>query len=307
MWALAATMPSQISRYLNSSVPGVNLDDRDLRLDSTLCQGNDVCFLNLERPALLMMISDSIDDDDRTCDLRDYVILTVKVCLTDDRLAQPAQKSPPYYYCLLMIDEVKSTDIDCISETSRRNRNSKCHRHLHIHMPGLRRFCSCGKCSLTAVFEHTCPRAYGALIPHLHSTTLMSYYSSDFLLPADNWWRVPNLMMLLILGGRDLSPPLAPQHASIAICDRKWLIRSLARKCAKDGHADKDISNTELHFHSLQQQILTTKCSYESAYELNDTTTNSDPHSLANLALLLLLISGDVEVNPGPRSGMFIK
>ena len=179
----------------------------------------------------------------------------------------------------------------------RRNSSKQCHRDFSS--------CTCGKCSIMAVFEHTCPRAYGALIPHLHGASLMSYYTSGFLLvPADNFWRVRNLPLL---GGRGLalSLPFESQHSSIATSDEILLMDTQTRKYARDDYAVEDIPNTELQFSSLQ-----TKINNNSTFECTkqkDTTDICDPHDLANLVLLLLLIAGDVEVNPGPQSGMLIK
>ena len=197
------------------------------------------------------------------------------------------------YSLLLIISGLKLPE----KKKKKRNSSKQCHRNFSS--------CTCGKCSIMAVFEHTCPRAYSALIPHLHGTTLMSYYTSGFLLvPADNFWRVRNLP---VLGGRGLAPslPLESQHSSIATCNEILLMDTQTRKYAKDDHAVEDIPNIELHFSSLQIKI--NNHSTFGCTKQKDTTDICDPHDLANLALLLLLIAGDVEVNPGPQSGMFIK
>lgn len=204
----------------------------------------------------------------------------------------------------------KCTDIDFISGT--RYRNKTCHRGLHI--PEFRRFCGCGKCSFMAVFEHTCPRALQVLIPRLDSATLMSYFSSaGFVLPADNCWRVQTLMILLTIGRQHVDLPLcsASQRSLIATND-ETLVETQARKDAADDHAEEDAllsntevkSNTELQFSSLQCSC--DQVSFGCTYEQKGATTICNPHDLANSALLLLLLAGDIEVNPGPPSGMFV-
>ena len=208
------------------------------------------------------------------------------------QLDHPDETQKSSRHSLLMIGEMKSPEIYFIPQ--KRN-NNKCHRA-----------CTCGKCSIiAAIFEHTCPQACGTLSPHLHGATLMSYYSSDFLLiPADNWWRLHKLMMLPILGGQrlGLDCPIVPQLSSISIvsCDEKWI---QTRKYAKDDLAEDDIVNTEVQFNSLQKKI-----KYGYICDLTDAAILCDLQNLANYALLLLLIAGDIETNPGPpRFGMFIK
>lgn len=179
------------------------------------------------------------------------------------------------------------------------------------------RYCCCGKCSLVALFENTCPQAYGALTPFLQSTTLMSFYSSNFLLPADNWWKILDDSALLPLGGPAILPGLPvcipSQHASTA-CGGKQCFR-LRRAWAStplQGEVSNNIDtfrgrkgtlktcfNSVKQFRHPHTRLLDSK--FSTKWKKGTSTT--DPKGLANLTLLLLIIAGDVELNPGPESG----
>ena len=183
--------------------------------------------------------------------------------------------------------------------------------------------CCCGKCSLVSLFENTCPQAYGSLTPYLQSTTLMSFYSSDFLLPIDNWWKVLLNSALLPLGDPEMGLAQLPQHTSTAgACDRKQCFR-LRRARTSTSFPGEINDNTSINtfqagkgtvkiyldfakqLQNHQARLLDVNFSTKLYTDTDD--AKSDPKSLANIVLLLLIIAGDVEVNPGPESGNLSK
>ena len=201
-----------------------------------------------------------------------------------------------------------------------RNRCTQCNLHNINCKNGtipMKKFysCTCGKCSLVALFRHICPRAYDAFVPYLQNTTLMSYYSSDFLLPADNWWNILSNLALLTLGGIGL--PLLSQDSST--CDRKQCFRLMGAQPStylQDDHCNIKSENETLKvfnssakqrwlFQNYQTRLLNSSSGHPLLeWNTNDSTT--DPADLANLTLLLLSIAGDIELNPGPESGIYV-
>jgi hypothetical protein len=149
----------------------------------------------------------------------------------------------------------------------------------------------------------------------------MSFYSSDFLLPADNWWKVLN-PALLRLGDPAMGLTLLlPQHTStVDACDRKQCFR-LRRAGTSASFQDEDngnISNCDTfqagklgaskcldstkqfrQFRNPQGRLFDSNFSTKR----NTSDTTIDPNELANVVLLLLIISGDIELNPGPGTG----
>ena len=177
-------------------------------------------------------------------------------------------------------------------------------------------YCCCGKCSLIALFENTCPQAYGSLTPFLQSTTLMSFYSSDFLLPVDNWWKVLLNSALLPLGDPPMGLVQLPRHTlTIGACDRKqcFHLRRARTSTSFQGEingnnifqAGKGTLKIYLDFakqwQNHQARLLDVNFSTKLYTDTDD--AKSDPKNLSSVALQLLINAGDVEVNPGPESG----
>ena len=204
---------------------------------------------------------------------------------------------------------------------NRRHTSLRDHDHHICNNPGTaskKRCCSCGKCSLVALFEHTCPQAYGSLTPFLQSITLMSFYSSDFLLPIDNWWKILN-SALLPLGdlATGLPLPSALHTSTVAACDgkqcfrlrRAWTSTSLQDEVnnninffrAGKGTLSTCFNSAKEFWQLWNHQARLLDSNFSSEWTSDDGTT--DPKDLVNIVLLLLIIAGDIELNPGPESG----
>ena len=180
-------------------------------------------------------------------------------------------------------------------------------------------YCCCGKCSLVALFENTCPQAYGSLSHFQQSSTLMSFYSSDFLLPVDNWWKIlDDSTALSPLGGLATGLPLlSQQHTSIAAaCDGEKQCFHLRRAWTSTSMQDEVTNNINTFrvgrealrtcFNSVKQlqphQARLLDSNISNKWKTDDNT--SDPNGHASIVLLLLIIAGDIELNPGPESGI---
>ena len=225
-------------------------------------------------------------------------------CHQAERLERPL----PVWICEWVTEPNEPIAVYWVISTFKISKNNSCiitqpehHRHHRIicdhGTAAKRRYCCCGKCSLIGMIENTCPQAYSCLTPCRQSTTLMSFYSSDFLLPLDNWWKVLNSVPFS-LGGL-LGLPLPSQSISTAVaCDRKRCFRS------RRAYTSTSLQDEVITFQDGKGTLILTcfelvKPSF--ADWMNDTTT--DPKDLASLVLLLLIIAGDIELNPGPQSG----
>ena len=178
-----------------------------------------------------------------------------------------------------------------------------------VYTPGMKTFCHCGKCSHTALFEHSCPQAYKSQCPFLQSTTLMSCYSSDgFILPMDNWWNLQLYSAILTLGCRNVSLSLFSNDSSA--CEREQCFHLMD---IQDGSSPTSTINIMSHAERKPAFFIATKShiagllntSYSFMWNKDDSITfhTANPEELAKLVLLLLLHAGDIEVNPGPGSG----
>ena len=215
--------------------------------------------------------------------------------------------------------------------------NAKCHSancHHRSKARKLRKFCPCGKCSSVAIFEHSCPLAYGPqtlyLKPFGHSDLVKIVASSlneedDFSLLTDTAL-LPSERLCLITTQKLLQV--------LQSCDKEQCFHSMGdSKCTylKDERhtcitffiqiSNENVSAfvTKLKVLNSQVQQLLVKilqldlafCASQIAKksssrlskcyrDRNQLESTSNPIVLANFVRLFLLLSGDIESNPGP-------
>ena len=179
--------------------------------------------------------------------------------------------------------------------------------------PGMTRscHCTCGKCSHTALFEHTCPQAYQSLSPFLQNTTLISSYFSaacadSFILPVDNWWNVQLCSAISTSGSQSICLLLSSQESSS--CDGEQCFHNCLPTIIVLSSAEMNPA-LEKYFISKKSHIAALQKNSNSGYsflqteDVNTAFHTTNPEDLANLVLLLQLLAGDIETNPGPGSG----
>ena len=214
---------------------------------------------------------------------------------------------------------------------------SKVDRHHHDHFHGghhQKKFCSCGKCSFISQFQQCCPLAHVESQPSLSRNVLMS-----FSLCAGNPLGSPDALLNSALS---LEPsPELPPSSMLLPCDRENVMRQCFRSMGvqsctfrwKDNYwcmADSIIENSTstiseaLKLKGLLKSFCPLVCNHFIAQPSRPSQViiktrrsltvisarnkhgNVDPRDVANFALFLLLLGGDIECNPGP-TGKLLK
>ena len=197
--------------------------------------------------------------------------------------------------------------------------------------------CSCGKCSSVALFEHSCPLAYDpqTLGSVRSRSTSVSYYESasfaNAILQSHLYKDGKSTRTALATLGRHCLPILSRAFS----CDRQQCFLYVgAHQCTslQDDYGIQDLlhnktnplierfntdketlkiqlveqiqkSNTFTSRRPYPHQHLLIKTKFYLPYKSvrhNQAETTRDPVDVANLVLLLLMLSGDIELNPGP-------
>ena len=205
-----------------------------------------------------------------------------------------------------------------------------CHNDHHTQAPHKKRLCSCGKCSPAALFEHSCPLAYDPQLAIFLRRTSINYYESNFtdsiFLLSDEDRNSPRTALPT---PGDLRLPILLQAFS---CDRlQCFLYVRAHECTslQDDYGVEDllhsktnpVINTDKETLTIQLVELTQKSNtftsqllypiqhllIKTKFQLpckhvhhNKVETTRYPVDIVNLILLLLFMSGDIELNPGP-------
>lgn len=191
--------------------------------------------------------------------------------------------------------------------------------------------CSCGKCSSVALFEHSCPLAYDPQTFALRSTSNSYYESANATLQSDLDEDGHSTRATLPTPGSLWLPILLRAFS----CNKQQCflyVRAHQRTSLLDDYGIGDLlhNKTKTESFNLQKEILQiqqpvveqTRNSNAFTLQLlypcqhlviktklhllykgvhhNQVETARDPVDIANLVLLLLMMSGDVELNPGP-------
>ena len=196
--------------------------------------------------------------------------------------------------------------------------------HLHDHHHEERTHCCCGKCTLVSQVQHSCPLAYGDLQSTLSKSVLaiLRRLAGN---PTDVGGTIPPPNSTLLLESSPkilLTPNLFQQQ-----CFR--FRRAAQCTYVRDGLSvtnlngailfqiyDRDKETFKLtcssqydsplvhkHFNASQfhpSHVVVNTRQYSTVKGSRGRHESSDPHRAANLALMLLLLGGDVERNPGP-------
>ena len=214
--------------------------------------------------------------------------------------------------------------LDFIESETRLSTAHRHHLHDDHHQTG--RFCSCGKCSLISQFQHSCPVAYSESQSPISRSVQMSYYVfSTGNLVQQSLDGLPITSALSQESNSDLH--LLPQ------CFRSKGAHSCTYLqddcCIMDlFHVNKTVSfktfdtdeetlklRSLLQVHSVRPLtcnhfIERPSCPFQVVVRIrryltlksarNKGGNVGDPRGAANFFLLLLLLAGDVESNPGP-------
>lgn len=211
------------------------------------------------------------------------------------------------------------------------NMLNNCHSHRkHILAPCKGNFCSCGKCSPLAIFQHSCPLAYHPQSLNCISTVVSStseLVSTDLQSDEDLGLTKEALltserqhlpMMLQVSPcDRQLCFLFARAQPSTSVEGDCGVEDSLHGKyntafpitvlCNKEKKVFKSwLVQKANHFkEQLHQpwQVIRRSSSRQHDH-CNEIEAYRDVTDAVNLVMLLLLLSGDVELNPGP--GLFI-
>ena len=200
------------------------------------------------------------------------------------------------------------------------------HHHDHFHgAPHQKRFCSCGKCSFISQFQQCCPLAHAESQPSLSRNVLMSFslYAGSPLGSPD---ALPNSALSL-----EPNPELPPSSMLLP-SDREKVTRQCFRsmgvqscafhrkenyRCMADLVIESNI-NEAFKLKGLLKSFCPLVCNHFIAQPSRPSQMiikmrrslmvlsarkkhgNVNPRDIANFALFLLLLGGDIEQNPGP-------
>ena len=246
--------------------------------------------------------------------------------------------SPLNYSLNLQQFSETNSSTACINHLQYRQCHSGHSNHNDHHQ---KRFCSCGKCTLVELFQQCCPLSHRATLTPLSNLIVMtSYYTSDFLVNG-TVGQLPSvdglLNSTLSLELRSFPTPLQDTPA----CDRVvnqcgfrykrarvyYSVQQYYGSCIMDlFHVNNPLSvNTDketlklslylrtlMHNHFIMQplrpfQVMIKVRHYLTPKNIYNCKLIEDSRNTAHFAFLLLLLAGDVELNPGPGKSTSIE
>ena len=208
--------------------------------------------------------------------------------------------------------------------------------HHHFHDDYHRKsFCSCGKCSLLSQFQHSCPLAFSesqspvSRMSHCYTFAGNLQRSVDDL-PMNSALSPEPSPELLPITTLLQDPPTCDRETAMRQCFRSRGVqpRTFYLKDYCIGLTFQANENASVKVFDTYKETLELRCLLESVCPLvcNHFTTqphrpsqvmvkmkqyltlqsarnkrgNMDPRDAANFAMFLLLLGGDIELNPGP-------
>ena len=207
----------------------------------------------------------------------------------------------------------------CRSNSTGRVHSESCHHDHRTQAPHKRRHCACGKCSSVALAEHSCPQAYDPQASFSRCTTVTSnLVNSVVTLLSDKVPENPPGRALLRLGRKAYLPTQlfvsqcfrsmrADQRTSIQDdCGIEEPLQITVKLQFKEKWTVQPVklSQTSKFYRFISMRANSDLLIKTNFYPLRKNvgpTQTGDPLDVGNLVLMLILLSGDVELNPGPR------